>query len=83
MSVSLKRRELPGSICGAVEAVQQEVHLAEQKRQGLGLAAKKTFLLQDRAVGHCLHLFRQMIIRFDEESSCEVVRMTGERVSTS
>ena len=39
ISVSLKRSEFPESILRRIEAVQQQVHLAQQVRQRLGLAA--------------------------------------------
>ena len=52
-----------------VESVQHQIHLAEQIRQRFRFAAEEGFFLQDLAVGHGLHLFRQMIVGFDDESA--------------
>ena len=52
-----------------VEAVQEQVHLAEEIRQRLRLAAEEGFLLQDFAVGHGLHLFAEVVVGFDQEAA--------------
>ena len=47
ISVSLKRRRVAGVDLRGVEAVQEQVHLAEQVGQRLGLAAEERALLED------------------------------------
>ena len=65
----MKRRLLPGSICGVFQAVQQQVHLAEQVGQRLGLAAEEAALLQRLAVLHRLALLLEVLIGLDEEAA--------------
>ena len=53
-----------------VETVQQQVHLAEQIRQRLRLAAEDaTPLAESFAMCDGLHLFAQMIERLDEKAA--------------
>ena len=52
----LEPKRIAGINLRRVEPMQQQVHLAEQIRQGLGFAAQKARLLQDFAVGHRFHL---------------------------
>ena len=54
---------------GGVEAVEEEVHLAEQIRQGFGLAAEKRSFLEDPAIGDSFDLHDQVIIRLDEKAA--------------
>ena len=49
--------------------MQQQVHLAEQVRQGLGLVAEERPLLQHVPVGHRLDLRREVIEGLDEEAA--------------
>jgi len=66
MSVSLKRRSCRVNLRG-VEAMQQQVHLAEQIRQRLGSQPNSEPFLQHAAVGHGLDLFGQVVERFDQK----------------
>ena len=50
-----------------IKSVQQQIHLAQQIRQCLRFAAEQRFFLQHAAVRHRLHLFRKVIICFDQE----------------
>ncbi len=52
-----------------VEAVQHQVHLAEEVGQRLGFAAEEGFLLQDFAVGHGLHLLAEVVVGFNQEAA--------------
>jgi hypothetical protein len=55
----LEAERIAGVNLRRVEAVQQQVHLAEQIRQRLGFAAEEGFLLQDLAVGDGFDLLGQ------------------------
>ena len=55
----LEAERIAGVNLRRIEAVQQQVHLAEQIRQRLRLAAEQGFLLQDLAVRHRLDLLGQ------------------------
>ena len=52
-----------------VEAVQEQVHLAEQIRQRLGFAAEERAFLQEAAVGDGFDLLGQVVVGFDEEAA--------------
>ena len=65
----LEAERIAGINLRRVEAVQQQVHLAEQIRQRLGFAAEQGLFLQDRAVGHGLDLLGQVIERLDQEAA--------------
>ena len=65
----LEAERVAGINLRRVEAVQQQVHLAEQIRQRLGFAAEQGFLLQDFAVGHGLDLLGQMVERLDQKAA--------------
>ena len=65
----LEAKGVAGVNLRRVEAVQQQVHLAEQIRQRLGFAAEERAFLQDAAVGHGLDLLGQMVVRLDQEAA--------------
>ena len=65
----LEPKRIAGINLRSVEAVQQQVHLAEQIRQRLGFAAEQGFLLQDLAVGHGLDLLGKVLERLDQKAA--------------
>lgn len=52
-----------------IKSVQQQVHLAQQIRQRLGLAALERRVLQDFAVFNCFDLGTQVFERFNKETA--------------
>ena len=69
ISRSGKRSALSGSICGVLKAVQEEVHLAEQIRQRLGLDAEERLALKAAVVLSRLALLLEVLEGFDEEAA--------------
>jgi hypothetical protein len=66
ISESLWRRALRVDLWG-VQAVQQEVHLAEQVRERLGLVAEERPLLHQVPIGHGPDLRGEVLEGLDEE----------------
>ena len=65
----LEAERIAGINLRRVEAVQQQVHLAEQIWQRLGFAAEQGFFLQDFAVGHGFDLLGKVVECFDQETA--------------
>ena len=65
----LEAQSVAGVDLRRVQAVQQQVHLAEQIRQGLWLAADDGLVLQTLAVGDRLHLLFKMVVRLDQKAA--------------
>ena len=70
ISRELDAQAVAGVDLRRVQAVQQQVHLAEQVRQRLGLAAEDASRLERaRGPATVLHCFSQVLERFDEEAA--------------
>ena len=69
ISLSCEAQAVAGVDLRGLQAVQQQVHLAEQIGQRLGLAAEEAALLQRSPVFDRLALLLQVVICLDQEAA--------------
>lgn len=71
----LMAQRVAGIDARSIQAMQQQVHLAEQIRERFGFAAEEGLFLQSSAVGHGFDLLFQMPVGFDEKTAGAACRI--------